>query len=154
MAWTKLLNPEWVGTSGAANLLKTTESDIKQRMAAGEFVTRKSMPNVTEIKFHKTDGTPKFIVAVPGAADPTPPPAAKSGGSMTVREVVDTYMAIRADLGPAEAASHTMDRCSVTPSQLVDAFNAQILDLSRPSEDADLIHQYRNELLSHFNSMS
>lgn len=74
MAWTKLLNPEWVGTTGAANLLKTTEADIKTRMAAGEFVTRKSTPAVTEIKFHKTDGTPKFIVAVPGAADPPPPP--------------------------------------------------------------------------------
>jgi len=81
MPWQKLLGPEWVGTSGAANLLKTTESDIKARTTAGEFVTRKSTPNVTEIKFHKTDGTPKFIVAVPGSPDPIPPPAAGSAGS-------------------------------------------------------------------------
>ena len=152
MAWTKLLTPEWAGTSGAAGILKTTESDIKQRIAAGEFVTRQSTPNVTEIKFHKTDGTPKFIVAVPGAADPTRPGAASPEVSMTVRDVVDIYTTLRANLGLAESASKTVAQCSITPSQLVDAFNAGILDMSRSSEEADLIHRYRNELLSHFNS--
>lgn len=75
-----MLNPEWVGTSGAANLLQITADDIKRRMSAGEFVTHKSTPNVTEIKFNKTDGTPKFIVDVPGEPDPTPPSAANPGG--------------------------------------------------------------------------
>lgn len=72
---------------------------------------------------------------------------------MTVREVINTYLAFRTGLGVAEAASQTTTGCSVTPSQLVDAFNAGILDLSRTSEDAELIRQHRNELLSHFNSM-
>lgn len=75
MAWTKLMAPEWPGLDGAANILSTTVKDIEARVAAGEFVTRKPTLNVTEIKFHKTDGTPKYIVAVPGAADPTPAPA-------------------------------------------------------------------------------
>ena len=74
------------------------------------------------------------------------------GGSMTVREVIDTYLAFRANLGIAEAASQTMTSCSVAPDQLVDAFNAGILDLSRAGEDANLIHRLRNELLSHFNA--
>ena len=75
MAWTKLLTPAWLGISGAANQLNTTEREIKQRIANGEFVTKQATPNVTEIKFHMTDGTPKYIVAVPGAPSPTPPAA-------------------------------------------------------------------------------
>jgi hypothetical protein len=59
---------------GAAKILGITEKEIKARMAAGEFVTRNTTPNVTEIKFHKTDGTPKYIVAVLDAPDPVPPP--------------------------------------------------------------------------------
>ncbi|TWU40044.1 hypothetical protein Q31b_33880 [Novipirellula aureliae] len=70
----------------------------------------------------------------------------------TVKEVVDIYMALRDEYFVTKAAAETMDRCSVTPSLLVDAFNAKILDLSRPSEEADAIHGYRNELLSHFTS--
>lgn len=73
MAWTKLLTPAWLGTSGAAKQLNTTEKDIEQRIKKGEFDTRQATANVSEIKFYKTDGTPKYIVAVPGAADPIPP---------------------------------------------------------------------------------
>jgi hypothetical protein len=73
---------------------------------------------------------------------------------MTVREVVDTYLAIRAGHGLAEAVSQTVVTCSLTPGQLVDAFNAGILDLSRSDEDAELIRQHRNELLNHFNSLN
>lgn len=72
MSWTKLLTPAWLDVSGAAKQLATSVGDIESRIAAGEFVTRQATPNVTEIKFHKTNGTPKYIVAVPGAADPTP----------------------------------------------------------------------------------
>jgi len=76
------------------------------------------------------------------------------GASTAVSEVIDTYLGFRANLDIAEAASRTMTSCSITPSLLVDAFNAGILDMSRSSEDAGQIHRHRNELLSHFNAGS
>lgn len=70
---------------------------------------------------------------------------------MTVNQVVAYYMRARQSSSVAEAATQTMIQLAITPSQLVDAFNAAQLDLSRPDTEAATIHSYRNELLSHFN---
>ncbi len=71
---------------------------------------------------------------------------------MKVAEVVTIYTNHRKKLEVAEAASTTISQCSISPSLLVDAFNAAILDLSRSDEEAAIVHAHRNELLSHFNS--
>lgn len=75
MSWTKIMpSPHWAGFSSAAKLLNTTDADIKKRIANGEFVTQQSTPNLNEIKFWKTDGSPKYIVADPNGSKPIPTP--------------------------------------------------------------------------------
>lgn len=69
---------------------------------------------------------------------------------ITVNQVVVSYTQARQSLQVAEAATQTMTQLAITPSQLVDAFNAAQLDLSRPDAEAEIIHAHRNELLSHF----
>jgi hypothetical protein len=70
---------------------------------------------------------------------------------MTVNQVVAHYTRARQSSSVAEAATYTMTQLAITPSQLVDAFNAAQLDLSRPDAETATIHAHRNELLSHFN---
>ena len=68
----------------------------------------------------------------------------------TVDEVVNAYQGYRSTRSVADAANATMDQFSISPSDLVDAFNAAQLNLNRPDADAAVIHEQRNELLSHF----
>ena len=70
----------------------------------------------------------------------------------TVNEVVEFYRNIRQNKSIEEAASLTISHFGVTPSQLVDSFNAAQLDLSRSDADAEDIHAHRNALLSHYRS--
>jgi hypothetical protein len=71
---------------------------------------------------------------------------------ITVNEVVAFYMSARQSSSVADAATLTQAQFGITPSLLVDAFNAAQLDLSRPDAEAKVIHSHRNELLSHFNT--
>ena len=86
MAWTKLLTPAWLDIPSAAKQLKTSRRDVENRIANGEFIIQNPTPNVTEIRFHKTDGTPKYILAIPGVANPTPTarPARKNHDAVKV----------------------------------------------------------------------
>jgi hypothetical protein len=79
MTWTKIFSaPFRTDIAGAARILNTTEADIRARIANGEFVLHHPTPNVTEVVFHRTDGVPKYIAVVPGAAPPQPPAKKKS----------------------------------------------------------------------------
>lgn len=69
---------------------------------------------------------------------------------MDAKEIVKYYIELRKTLSVDDAVSQTLAHCSITLSVLVDVFNAAQLDLSRPDEEADVIHTRRNELLSHF----
>jgi len=69
---------------------------------------------------------------------------------MTVDEVVNIYMTFRKTLSVSDAADSTINQLSITPPSLVDAFNAAQLDLTRSNEEAEVIRDYRNELLTHF----
>jgi len=71
---------------------------------------------------------------------------------MNMNETVRIYTELRKVRSVADAASETMSQCSIAPSLLVDAFNAAQLDLSRTNQEATVIHEHRNELLSHFNA--
>jgi hypothetical protein len=67
-------------------------------------------------------------------------------------DIVNTYMEIRTSASIQDATAATIERFSVSPSLLVDAFNAAQLDMSRPEKEAELIRKHRNELLSLFSS--
>jgi hypothetical protein len=72
---------------------------------------------------------------------------------MKIKEIVSIYMELRNQNQSVEdAASETMSRCSIDESGLVDAFNVAQLDLSQTEQEADVIREHRNELLSHFKS--
>jgi hypothetical protein len=71
---------------------------------------------------------------------------------VTVNEVVAFYTSARQSSSVADAATLTLRQFGITPSLLVDAFNAAQLDLSRPDAEAEVIRSHRNELLSHFNT--
>jgi len=69
-----------------------------------------------------------------------------------INEVVSFYLNAWKSSSVADAATQTIAHFAITPSLLVDAFNAAQLDLSRPDAEAEVIRTHRNELLSHFKS--
>jgi len=71
----------------------------------------------------------------------------------TVDEVVTAYQGYRKTQDVAAAADATIEQFALTPSYLLDAFNAAHLNLDRPDEDAKVIHGQRNELLAHFRKL-
>ena len=75
-----------------------------------------------------------------------------SGHMATVAEVVNAYQGYRATRSVADAANATIAQFGITPSLLVDAFNAGLLDMRRSEAEAAIIHGQRNELLTHFGS--
>ncbi len=69
---------------------------------------------------------------------------------MSTNDIVDRYMHLRDTSSVAEATSETIKQLSITPSDLVDSFNAVQFDFHRSNEEAEIIRDHRNELLSHF----
>jgi hypothetical protein len=69
---------------------------------------------------------------------------------MTPKEVRDIYISNRTNMSVAEAAQTTLEQCPITPSSLLDQFNAGLLD---SNEDLKTMHTHRNELLSYFNDL-
>lgn len=63
-------------------------------------------------------------------------------------EVVDAYIALRANHDVAEAAAKAMADFSLSSQGLIDALGAEILNGSRT--DFNKVQEYRNEVLSHF----
>lgn len=90
------------------------------------------------------------LAEIKATADQSPTKHIPMNPEMNVAKIVDFYTNARKNSSVEDAATQAIEHLAITPSELVDAFNAAQLDLSRPDAEAKVIHAHRNELLSHF----